>query len=121
MAECLASACDQVRPAVKVRTLAAPCHAQITDKPHHSSLRHCLCACFTSTHSLVSAPDAGLTAVPDSATLFIMLSIGDVAFSGSAVKQGERHAVVYATGINTFFGRAAALISATNNVANLQV
>lgn len=32
---------------------------------------------------------------------------GDVAFSGSAVKQGERHCVVYATGINTFFGRCA--------------
>ncbi|KAL6757306.1 hypothetical protein V8C86DRAFT_2626506 [Haematococcus lacustris] len=46
---------------------------------------------------------------------------GDVAFSGSAIKQGERHAVVYATGVNTFFGRAAALISGTHNVANLQV
>eukprot|EP00879_Flechtneria_rotunda_P000132 GHRR01000195.1.p1 GENE.GHRR01000195.1~~GHRR01000195.1.p1 ORF type:complete len:605 (+),score=166.88 GHRR01000195.1:2516-4330(+) len=45
---------------------------------------------------------------------------GDVAFSGSTVKQGERHAVVYATGVNTFFGRAAALIGATNNVANIQ-
>ncbi|PNH02174.1 Plasma membrane ATPase [Tetrabaena socialis] len=46
---------------------------------------------------------------------------GDVAFSGSAIKAGERHAVVYATGINTFFGRAAALISGTHNVANLQI
>jgi H+-transporting ATPase len=45
---------------------------------------------------------------------------GDVAFSGSTIKQGERHAVVYATGVNTFFGRAAALISSTNNVANIQ-
>jgi hypothetical protein len=35
---------------------------------------------------------------------------GDVAFSGSSIKQGERHAVVYATGQKTFFGRAAALI-----------
>ncbi len=33
---------------------------------------------------------------------------GDVAFSGSAIKAGERHAVVYATGIRTFFGRWAA-------------
>ncbi|KIZ00694.1 hypothetical protein MNEG_7267 [Monoraphidium neglectum] len=41
---------------------------------------------------------------------------GDVAFSGSTCKAGERHCLVYATGINTFFGRAAALISATNNV-----
>lgn len=46
---------------------------------------------------------------------------GDVAFSGSAVKTGERHAVVYATGVNTFFGRAAALIAGTNNEANIQV
>lgn len=46
---------------------------------------------------------------------------GDVAFAGSAVKQGERHCVVYATGINTFFGRAAALIGSTNNVANITI
>jgi H+-transporting ATPase len=45
---------------------------------------------------------------------------GNVCFSGSAIKQGERHCLVYATGVNTFFGRAAALISATHNVANLQ-
>jgi H+-transporting ATPase len=45
---------------------------------------------------------------------------GDVCFSGSSIKQGEKHAVVYATGSNTFFGRAAALIGATNNVANIQ-
>ncbi|GBF93844.1 plasma-membrane proton-efflux P-type ATPase [Raphidocelis subcapitata] len=44
---------------------------------------------------------------------------GDVAYSGSTCKAGERHCLVYATGINTFFGRAAALISATNNVANI--
>ena len=44
----------------------------------------------------------------------------DVCFSGSTIKQGEKEAVVYATGANTFFGRAAALIGATNNVANLQ-
>ena len=45
---------------------------------------------------------------------------GDVCFSGSTIKQGEKEAIVYATGANTFFGRAAALIGATNNVANLQ-
>ena len=43
-----------------------------------------------------------------------------MAFSGSAIKQGERHAVVYATGANTFFGRAAGLIGSTHNVANIQ-
>ena len=45
---------------------------------------------------------------------------GDAAFSGSSVKQGERHALVYATGASTFFGRAAALISGVHNVANIQ-
>lgn len=45
---------------------------------------------------------------------------GNVAFSGSTVKQGEKECLVYATGENTFFGRAAALISGTHNVANLQ-
>mmetsp|Transcript_11130 Transcript_11130/g.33371 ORF Transcript_11130/g.33371 Transcript_11130/m.33371 type:complete len:1061 (-) Transcript_11130:545-3727(-) len=45
---------------------------------------------------------------------------GDVCFSGSTIKQGEKHALVYATGQNTFFGRAASLIAGTHNVANLQ-
>ena len=45
---------------------------------------------------------------------------GHVAFSGSTIKQGEKHAVVYATGANTFFGRAASLIGSTQNVANIQ-
>lgn len=44
---------------------------------------------------------------------------GDVCFSGSTIKQGEKHALVYATGSNTFFGRAASLIANTHNVANL--
>ena len=45
---------------------------------------------------------------------------GDVCFSGSTIKQGERHCVVYATGLDTFFGRAAALLGASENVANIQ-
>lgn len=36
---------------------------------------------------------------------------GNVCFSGSTIKQGEKHALVYATGVNTFFGRAASLIA----------
>ena len=36
---------------------------------------------------------------------------GDVAFSGSTIKQGEKHALVYATGQQTFFGRAASLLA----------
>ena len=45
---------------------------------------------------------------------------GHIAFSGSTIKQGEQEALVYATGSNTFFGRAAALIAGTNAVANIQ-
>ena len=45
---------------------------------------------------------------------------GDVVFGGSTINQGERHAVVYATGPNTFFGRSAALISGVHNVPNIQ-
>eukprot|EP00873_Tetraselmis_striata_P002602 jgi/Tetstr1/422866/TSEL_013657.t1 len=36
---------------------------------------------------------------------------GHVGFSGSIVKQGESKALVYGTGANTFFGKAAALIN----------
>lgn len=45
---------------------------------------------------------------------------GHVAFSGSTIKQGEEFCLVYATGANTFFGRAAALISGTESTANIQ-
>ena len=41
---------------------------------------------------------------------------GDVCFSGSTIKQGEKHALVYATGKNTFFGRAAALIAVCSHI-----
>jgi len=45
---------------------------------------------------------------------------GHVAFSGSTIKQGETECLVYATGSNTFFGHAAALIAGTHSVANIQ-
>ncbi len=38
---------------------------------------------------------------------------GDEIFSGSIVKQGEMTAVVHATGMNTFFGKAASLVETT--------
>jgi len=40
---------------------------------------------------------------------------GQVGFSGSIVKQGESKALVYGTGLNTFFGKAAALINEAGN------
>jgi H+-transporting ATPase len=53
-------------------------------------------------------------------SLPVKRSTGGVAFAGSAIKQGERHCLVYATGASTFFGRAAALLGGEPNVANLQ-
>lgn len=45
---------------------------------------------------------------------------GDEVFSGSTCKQGEIEAVVIATGINTFFGKAAHLVDSTNQVGHFQ-
>ncbi|XP_065849970.1 ATPase 8, plasma membrane-type-like [Euphorbia lathyris] len=41
-------------------------------------------------------------------------------FSGSTCKQGELEAVVIATGVHTFFGKAAHLVDNTNNVGHFQ-
>ncbi|KAG9442654.1 hypothetical protein H6P81_018508 [Aristolochia fimbriata] len=45
---------------------------------------------------------------------------GDQVFSGSTCKQGEIEAVVIATGVNTFFGKAAHLVDSTNQVGHFQ-
>ncbi|KAG0150766.1 hypothetical protein CROQUDRAFT_676579 [Cronartium quercuum f. sp. fusiforme G11] len=41
--------------------------------------------------------------------------VGDQCFSGSICKQGEAEGIVIATGVNTFFGRAATLVGADND------
>uniref|UniRef100_A0A7I4E7P3 Plasma membrane ATPase n=1 Tax=Physcomitrium patens TaxID=3218 RepID=A0A7I4E7P3_PHYPA len=45
---------------------------------------------------------------------------GDGVFSGSTCKQGEIEAVVIATGVHTFFGKAAHLVDSTNQVGHFQ-
>eukprot|EP00122_Pirum_gemmata_P017613 Pgem_evm1s16500 len=45
---------------------------------------------------------------------------GKTVYSGSTVKQGEALALVYATGAETFFGKAAALIDGTESTGHLQ-
>ena len=40
---------------------------------------------------------------------------GDEAYSGSIIKQGEVHGLVYATGVNTFFGKAASLVQSAES------
>ncbi|KAJ4969835.1 hypothetical protein NE237_002934 [Protea cynaroides] len=44
----------------------------------------------------------------------------DEVFSGSTCKQGEIEAVVIATGVHTFFGKAAHLVDTTNQVGHFQ-
>ncbi|TCT42884.1 plasma-membrane proton-efflux P-type ATPase [Martelella mediterranea] len=46
--------------------------------------------------------------------------VGDVAYSGSVVKQGEMSAVVIATGTKTFFGRTAQLVAGAGAVSQAQ-
>ena len=45
---------------------------------------------------------------------------GEEVFSGSTVKQGEIEAIVIATGVHTFFGKAAHLVDSTNQVGHFQ-
>ncbi|RZC87471.1 hypothetical protein C5167_036011 [Papaver somniferum] len=45
---------------------------------------------------------------------------GDSVFAGSTCKQGEIEAVVIATGVHSFFGKAAHLVDTTNQVGHFQ-
>ncbi|XP_057511724.1 plasma membrane ATPase 1-like [Actinidia eriantha] len=45
---------------------------------------------------------------------------GDGVYSGSTCKQGEIEAIVIATGVNTFFGKAAHLVENTTHVGHFQ-
>lgn len=53
-------------------------------------------------------------------SLPVTRKIGDVAYSGSVVKQGEMVAVVTATGANTFFGKTAALVAGAGAPSHFQ-
>jgi H+-transporting ATPase len=46
--------------------------------------------------------------------------VGDVAYSGSIVRKGEMNGVVTATGMNTFFGKTAALVEGAKTVSHFQ-
>ncbi len=45
---------------------------------------------------------------------------GDVAYSGAIAKQGEMNAIVYGTGVNTFFGRTAKLVAEAKTKSHFQ-
>jgi H+-transporting ATPase len=53
-------------------------------------------------------------------SLPVSKKVGDEAFSGSVVKQGEMTAVVIATGSDTFFGRTAKLVAGAGAVSHAQ-
>ena len=53
-------------------------------------------------------------------SLPVSKKIGDEAYSGSVVKQGEMTGVVIATGANTFFGRTAKLVAGAGAVSHAQ-
>jgi H+-transporting ATPase len=46
---------------------------------------------------------------------------GDETYSGSIVKQGEMKAVVHATGLNTFFGKAASLVQQSRKKSHIHL
>ncbi|MEO8747356.1 MAG: plasma-membrane proton-efflux P-type ATPase [Rhodanobacter sp.] len=45
---------------------------------------------------------------------------GDAVFSGSIVRQGEINALVYGTGLNTYFGKTASLVAEAHTVSHFQ-
>ncbi len=64
----------------------------------------------------VSIDQAALTGE----SLPVMKKVGDQAYSGSIVKQGEMVGVVIATGSSTFFGRTAKLVAGAGAVSHAQ-
>ncbi|KAJ8774404.1 hypothetical protein K2173_012478 [Erythroxylum novogranatense] len=53
-------------------------------------------------------------------SLPVTKNAGDGVYSGSTCKQGEIEAVVIATGVHTFFGKAAHLVESTTHVGHFQ-
>jgi len=45
---------------------------------------------------------------------------GEAVFSGSIMRQGETDAIVYATGLNTYFGKTAQLVESAHTVSHFQ-
>ena len=53
-------------------------------------------------------------------SLPVEMGVGDICKMGSTVVGGENEGIVACTGINTFFGKTAALIGSTHDVGNFQ-
>uniref|UniRef100_A0A0D3BWN7 Cation-transporting P-type ATPase N-terminal domain-containing protein n=1 Tax=Brassica oleracea var. oleracea TaxID=109376 RepID=A0A0D3BWN7_BRAOL len=82
---------------------------------------------INSTISFVEENNAGNAAAalmaqlaPKAKSLPVTKNPGSSVFSGSTCKQGEIEAVVIATGVHTFFGKAAHLVDSTTHVGHFQ-
>jgi len=64
----------------------------------------------------LSFPQSALTGE----SLPVTKNPGASVYSGSTCKQGEIEAVVIATGVHTFFGKAAHLVDSTTHVGHFQ-
>ncbi|KAL0340412.1 UNVERIFIED_CONTAM: ATPase 8, plasma membrane-type [Sesamum radiatum] len=51
----------------------------------------------------------------------ISVKLGDIIPADARLLEGEIEAVVIATGVHTFFGKAAHLVDSTNNVGHFQL
>jgi H+-transporting ATPase len=47
-------------------------------------------------------------------------TVGDICYSGSIIQKGQMNGIVFSTGMNTFFGRAAGLVSKAPNKSHLE-
>lgn len=75
--------------------------------PHKSLLHSDICFCVF--QSALTGESLPVTKHP-----------GEGVYSGSTCKQGEIEAVVIATGVHTFFGKAAHLVENTTHVGHFQ-
>ena len=70
---------------------------------------------------LISGDEASIDqAALTGESLPVAKRVGDEAYSGSVVKQGEMEGVVIATGGDTFFGRTAKLVAGAGSVSHAQ-
>lgn len=64
----------------------------------------------------VTADESSLTGE----SLPVNKKICDICYSGSIIQKGQMNGIVFATGMNTFFGRAAGLVSEVSPKSHLQ-
>jgi H+-transporting ATPase len=47
-------------------------------------------------------------------------AVGDICYSGSIIQKGQMHGIVFSTGMNTFFGKAAGLVAKAPSKSHLE-